>query len=122
MQYKNYNIQYSDYGVIIRDNMGKFIIEVVNEEEAEEIIDSGYIEKIKNKEEVYKIDYYKLFCKYCKNVVGVHYIDGKITFNYENQLKNIIKSFKKNYSVEIIYSTEYIGGEYQYIVEGVYEV
>lgn len=46
MQYRNYEIQICDFGVIIRDSKGNFIMTVATEDEAIEYIKEGLIEDV----------------------------------------------------------------------------
>lgn len=127
MEYKGYNLQFSDYGVIIRDIEGKYLLEVSTEEEAIEYIDEGLIDDYPNHNLFTttiskKQSLYDVFDKYCKKLYGKRYFEDRTfgTFD-ENSLKKFIKSFTKDRNIKVIYEAKYMGGEYYYIVTDVYE-
>ena len=90
--------------------------------------DYGNEKKVKlrydhNVDELEKVnDYLYLdFTKYCTKMYGRCFIDGKLATFSEKNLKEFISAFKKKNNCEIEYDTQYIDGEYYYIVTSVKE-
>jgi hypothetical protein len=111
MDYRGYHIQYSDFGVIVRDSKGKFIIEVVSESEAEEWIDA-MLDNL--------TDMYKPFSLYCKKLPGRCFMEDKLATTSKQALNRFIEGFKKKEeNIEIITHSEYWGGEEFYVVDSV---
>jgi len=113
MEYNDYQIQFSDYGCIIRDSKGKYIGQTINEDEAMEFID----ELNEKNEPIVVKDLYEQFCKYCKSLPGKCYIDDKLATTNEEALIRFIKSFEKQNGVKIKYNMIIKGCEYFYIIE-----
>ena len=122
MQYRGFEIQNADFGHIIRNSKGDFITMTANDAEAEEYIDDM------NKEEAsttaYKVDYYKIFSKYCEGKLpGKCYPTDSGEFGTTNlaKLKEFVKSFEKSTQTRVIFRSQYIGGELFYIVEDAFK-
>lgn len=93
-----------------------------NDAEAKEYIDDM------NKEEVstttYKVDYYKIFSKYCEGKLpGKCYPTDSGEFGTTNlaKLKEFVKSFEKSTQTRVVFRSQSIGGELFYIVENVFK-
>lgn len=111
MEYRGYTIYYSDFGVVIRDGNGKFVIEVVSEPEAEEWIDA-----ILDEPE----DMYRPFVIYSKKLPGRCFMNDKLATTSRQALQRFMTSFKKKYeNVEFVVHSEYRGGEEFFIVDSV---
>lgn len=122
MQYNGYEIQKVEYGYIIRDSNGKYIISVENDTAAKDLVD-----EINSSDTLplnkCPIDWYKRFERYCKSMRGRVYPDGSGRFGcvFEKTLYRYIKSFEKHTNTKVHISTEYHGGEYFYMVDSVEE-
>ena len=120
MQYKNYEIQYVDYGIIVRDSKGEFVTSADTEEEAIQCIEDIIVdEQVKQK---LPVDWYNRFKVYCRNMAGICYPfeDDKFATIYEKALKGYAKSFEKENNVTVKIAQTEIDGEAFYYVEDVY--
>lgn len=118
MQYKNYEIQITDYACIIRDEKGEYIISTSTDREAKEYIDDINEDQYTLNEEI-PINWYERFDQYCKNLPGKCYIEGKIATTYEKILEKFAKSFENATNTTVTLITKYMCGEYIAFVESV---
>lgn len=117
MQYRGYEIQIVEYGCIIRNNKGEYVISVDTESEAEDYINDIHNAKL----ELFrtKIDWYERFCLYCKKLPGKCYINDKLATTNQSKLNSFIKSFENATHTKIHYHSEIIEGERFYLVDQV---
>lgn len=113
MQYKNYEIQITQDGVIIRNSIGMQVGFVSTEEEAYEYIDEG----VYNHKEthVHWNEAFEVFCRV--NKLNIVFLDGKhIATQNEKKLKKLIDEFEAKSGMRATYETLYVDGEYFYQV------
>lgn len=112
MQYKNFEIQCSDYCWYIRDSLGNVVGVADSDEEAIDIID--------NFETVPRItDWYKRFQIYTSKMKGRCFINDKIASTNIKAIRRMISSFEKEYGVKIENHYEIIDGEDFIIIDTV---
>lgn len=116
MQYRNYEIQHTSDGCIIRKSTGEYIIKVPTETEAEEYID--------DLEETQKpvIDWNYKFELYTHDLPGRCFIDKKVATTNKDALLRFVKPFENLNNVHVNIYTDFRGGEYFYIVDTIDEV
>ena len=119
MQYKNYEIQITDYACIIRNSKGEVIASAPTDKEAEEYIDNINEDQITLNTDEIPINWYERFDQYCKKLPGKCYIEGKIATTYIKVLEKFAKSFENATNTTVTIITKYMCGEYISFVESV---